>query len=130
MRSVVCAVAALGAVMGWAGALAAAPAGMATVGKIVAAEPTDDERAALAAIVAEVEARMEAARDPIERGHLSQLSGHYREQGVVPHWTHAGGLTDAGRALYDELAKADFYGLDPAQFRLPVLPVAAASLAA
>ncbi len=129
MRSVVCAVAALGAVMGWAGSVTAAPAGTATIGLVAAGEMNADEREALAAIIAEVERRMDAARDPIEKGHLSQLSGHYREEGVVPHWTNAGGLTDAGRAIYEELAKADQYGLDPAQFRLPVLPVAAASLA-
>ncbi len=130
MRSVVCAVAALGAVMGWGGALTAAPAETATIRMVAAGEAADDESAALVAIIADVESRMEAARDPVEKGHLSQLSGHYREEGVVPHWTSAGGLTDAGRALYDELAKADLYGLDPAQFRLPALPVAAASLAA
>ncbi len=130
MRSVVCAVAAFAAVMGWAVPLTAAPAGTATDGAVAAGEATDDEQAAVAAIIADVESRMEAARDPIEKGHLSQLSGHYREQGVGPHWTSAHGLTDAGRALYDELAEADLYGLDPTQFRLPDLPISTASVAA
>ncbi len=67
MRSVVCAVAALGAVMGWSSSLTAAPAGTATIGLVASGEASEDHVAALAAIVAEVERRMEAARDPVDR---------------------------------------------------------------
>nr|MCU0955374.1 L,D-transpeptidase family protein [Hyphomicrobium sp.] len=84
---------------------------------------------ALSEIIAETERRMEAARDPVEKAFLSQLSGHYRQYDAVPAWTNENGLTDAGRALYEELAHADLYGLDPARLRIPELPQAFASAA-
>jgi murein L,D-transpeptidase YcbB/YkuD len=88
-----------------------------------------DQKEALAAIISEIERRIETTRDPQDKTFLSQLSGHYREFDSAPHWTHTGGLTDAGSALYDELAKADLYGLDPAQFTLPVLPITSQAIA-
>jgi len=143
MRSLVWVAASLGVAGAWtgplAGSVAATPAepipeAAASVGE-PAPRPDDggvDQRSeALRAVIAEADRRMEAARDPIEKAFLSQLAGHYREPDVrTPHWVGAGELTDAGRALYAELAKADVYGLDPALFQLPVLPLAAASPAA
>lgn len=82
---------------------------------------------ALSEIIAETERRMEAARDPVEKAFLSQLSGHYREYDAVPAWTNENGLTDAGRALYEELLHADLFGLDPARLGIPELPQAFAS---
>jgi murein L,D-transpeptidase YcbB/YkuD len=115
--------------MGWGIPVSAAPA-TATIGLVAGQDMTAEQKSALAEIVAEVDRRMEAERDPIEKAFLSQLAGHYREFDATPHWTNSGGLTTAGQNLFDELAKADQYGLDPAQFQMPALPVAAASLAA
>jgi murein L,D-transpeptidase YcbB/YkuD len=84
----------------------------------------------LAAIVADVDRRMDEARDPVDKAFLSQLAGHYRESDARAHWIGADGLTDAGRALHDELSKADLYGLDPALFSLPAPPIAPISAAA
>lgn len=80
------------------------------------------------AIIAEIEARMAAEKDPDEKAHLSQLAGHYRVSDMTPLWVSESGLTDAGAALRDELARADQYGLDPAQFLLPTLPINANDL--
>ncbi|MBA4130370.1 MAG: hypothetical protein C0519_02985 [Hyphomicrobium sp.] len=129
MRWVGCAVAAMAVSMGWGIPVSAAPA-TATIGLVAAEEMSAEQRTALVAVVAEVDRRMEAERDPIERAFLSQIAGHYREFDAAPLWTNSGGLTTAGQNLFDELAKADQYGLDPAQFQLPALPIAAASLAA
>ncbi len=129
MRLVAGALTAVGLVMGWAAPGETAPA-TATIGMVTANEASAQQRAALSEIVAEVDRRMEAESDPIDKAHLSQIAGFYREYDAAPRWTNAGGLTEAGRALYDELAAADKYGLDPAQFQLPVLPVDATSLAA
>lgn len=125
MRSVVCAVVALGLAIGWTGSVLAAPSEIPAPDRVPAGEDVDEQGDVLAAVIADVERRMETASDAIEKAHLSQISGHYREDGVGPHWTTSGSLTDAGRALYEELAHADQYGLDPTQFRLPVLPFAA-----
>ncbi len=130
MRCVVSAVALATAAFGWSLSLSAAPVQTATIEMATEGETTSDRLASLAAIVADVDLRVEAARDPVEKAFLSQISGHYREFDAEPLWTSSGGLTDAGRALYDELAQADVYGLDPTQFRLPVLPIPAASVAA
>ncbi|OYW56440.1 MAG: hypothetical protein B7Y80_06700 [Hyphomicrobium sp. 32-62-53] len=129
MRWVGFAVAAMAVAMGWGIPVSAAPA-TATIGLVAGEDMSAEQRTALAAIVAEVDRRLDAERDPIEKSFLSQLAGHYREFDAAPHWTNSGGLTPAGQNLFDELARADQYGLDPAQFQMPALPIAAASLAA
>lgn len=101
------------------GGLYAAPSVIPPTGE-AAALSSEGSNAVLAAVIAEVERRMEITSDPIERAHLSQLSGHYREPGIIPYWIGSTGLTAAGRALYEELARADRYGLDPERFELPV----------
>ena len=129
MRLLGCAVTAVAVAMGWSGPGAAAPA-TATVGWVADADITAEQKSALAEIIADVDRRMEAEKDPVEKAFLSQIAGHYREYDARPHWTHAGGLTPAGQSLVDELNRADQYGLDPGQFQIPSLPIAAASLAA
>ena len=130
MRRVISAVALMTAAMGWSVSLTAAPVETAAIEMATESEATSDRLAALAAIAADLDRRVEVARDPVEKSFLSQIAGHYREYDAEPLWTSAGGLTEAGRALYDELAQADAYGLDPSQFTLPVLPIAGASVAA
>ena len=90
----------------------------------MAAAPAEDHKGTLSHIVADVERRMDAARDPVEKLFLSQMSGHYRQYDAVPLWTAEAGLTEAGQALYEELTRADLYGLDPSQFQLPAVPLA------
>jgi murein L,D-transpeptidase YcbB/YkuD len=94
------------------------------VAEDIAAIPAADHKGTLSDIVADVERRMEAARDPVEKAFLSQMSGHYRQYDAVPLWTTEGGLTEAGQALYEELTRADLYGLDPSQFQLPDVQLA------
>lgn len=129
MRWVGCAVAAIVVAMGWGNSGSAAPA-TATIGLVAGVDASADQQPVLAEIIAEVDRRMQAEPDPVEKAFLSQLSGHYREFDAAPHWTSATGLTPAGQNLFEELSKADQYGLDPNQFQLPALPVSAASLAA
>ena len=129
MRWVGCAVAAIVVAMGWSGPGFAAPA-TATIGMVAGSDKTEDQKSVLAEIFAEIERRADAERDPVEKAFLSQLAGHYREYDIVPYWTNSGGLTAAGQDLYDELASADQYALDPSQFLLPALPISAASIAA
>jgi murein L,D-transpeptidase YcbB/YkuD len=112
----------LGAATVWSTQVLAVP--VEAGGKALAGVGAEIRDESLAAIVVDVDRRMEAARDPIEKGFLSQLAGHYREYDARAHWIGAEGLTDAGRVLYEELAKADLYGLDPALFSLPPLPIA------
>lgn len=127
MRSVWCVAIAVGAVVSVTGPLMAAPA-METKIPTVGSSWTDDSRHAdLIAIIAEVDARMEAARDPVEKAFLSQIAGIYREPDAHPFWIDAQGLTREGAALFSELSNADLYGLDPSTFELPQSPVDAMS---
>ncbi|MGQ0674329.1 MAG: L,D-transpeptidase family protein [Hyphomicrobium sp.] len=74
----------------------------------------------VSAILAELSAR--AARDDIgeeERAWLSELGGFYGMSGAAPLWVDAAGVTSRGKALADEIAAADRYGLDPEAFTLP-----------
>ncbi len=95
----------------------------------VAAETAPQAQSLISAIIANVEERAALASDPVDRAYLSQLAGHYRMQGVTPMWVDHNGLRPEGEALYQELAKADHYGLDPALFALPAMPVTASSMA-
>jgi murein L,D-transpeptidase YcbB/YkuD len=128
MRSVVYAAIAMAAVAGFPGASAAAPvveeeAGVAAVSSSGKNQTTSD----LAAIQSELETRMDAARDPVERAFLSQINGHYREPDAHLLWVDERGLTTAGETLIEELTNADRYGLDPAAFELPSMPLDTAS---
>lgn len=67
-------------------------------------------------IIADVERRWRREQDPVQRSFLSQLAGHYREPDAQPHWIEDGQLNGAAAALKEELAAADLYGLDPADF--------------
>lgn len=114
----------------WQGAVAQSPEALAEQKVAVAVDAVETPDAyepvlaapsepAMAAIVAEIETRMESEKDPVERAFLSQIDGVYRVPGQQPMWTRATGLTAAGEQLRDELINADRYGLDPAQFTLP-----------
>jgi L,D-transpeptidase YcbB len=82
----------------------------------------------MSAIIRNVEERAALATDPMDRTFLSQLAGHYRMQGINPMWVDGRGLRPEGDALYQELSKADHFGLDPALFALPAMPVTASSV--
>jgi murein L,D-transpeptidase YcbB/YkuD len=125
MRCVLRAAAILGVMVAASGQALAVPGEVSAA--VLAQSETSVRTDVLAAIVDDLDRRMEAARDPIEKGFLSQLAGHYREYDARAHWIGDEGLTDAGRALYEELSKADRYGLDPSLFSLPSLPVAPVS---
>lgn len=71
------------------------------------------------AIVAELNARGQAATDPTEIDWISELTGFYAIAGTVPLWVSDGRINSSGEAIIAELTHADDYGLDPGKFALP-----------
>ncbi|MFA5902232.1 MAG: L,D-transpeptidase family protein [Hyphomicrobium sp.] len=53
------------------------------------------------------------------------LSDFYATRRDAPIWLSEGGLTERGAALGAEILKADDWGLDPQDFKLPLIPPAA-----
>lgn len=81
---------------------------------------TQDRDPVAAEVVRRLTERAGTAEDEIEAAWLSELTGVYAAPGAKPLWTSHTGITARGEEIVRACQSADAYGLDPAEFDLPL----------
>jgi murein L,D-transpeptidase YcbB/YkuD len=84
--------------------------------------PAPPSPTALAPEIADRLAASPAKLGPGEREDRAALARFYEARQQEPVWVAAAGLSQAGRAVVDELARASDWGLEASAFHLPGLP--------